>query len=458
MKRRGLVLVIGILIALTILLVPLAGLSHEGKIFLALTLPTVFFWAMQIAPSGYLAGLYLSLLVILKVAPPDQVFSSWTGPTMYLIIGAYLIASAVKTSGLGERIAYAFVLKFVNSYPSIVISIFALTLVLSLLIPLPWPRAFLVMSVMTVVIRDAGLDKEDAAKIGFAVFAASVPVSLIFLTGDSVLNPLVIAASGATVGWVKWFIYMGIPAIIASVLTCLAILVLFKPKQKIIMDKDQIKKQLAAKGRFTNVEKRTVFWLVVAILLWTTDSVHGMNLGWITFIVAMLMSMPVLGEILGHQAWGEVPVHVLLFLTAAMAIGKIGGITGVNAWIAQTLLPSTPPGNIFVLTAFITGLSMVIHMLLGSVIAVMGVAIPALLAFTASSGITPLIPAMLVYTAISIHYVLPFHHLNILVGEGEENGGYSQRESLRMALPLTVIVFVITLLIELPWWRLLGLY
>lgn len=47
---------------------------------------------------------------------------------MWLVIGSYLIASAVKESGLGERIAYAFMLKFVRDAKSLIISIFALTL------------------------------------------------------------------------------------------------------------------------------------------------------------------------------------------------------------------------------------------------------------------------------------------------------------------------------------------
>ena len=363
---------------------------------------------------------------------------------MYLIMGAYLIAGAVRTSGLGERIAYSFILRFVDSYRSIIISTFALTLLLSLLIPLAWPRAFLVMSVMAVVIRSAQLPQEDAVKIGFTVFASSVPVSLIFLTGDSVLNPLVVASSGVAVGWMKWFLYMGIPAIVASVLTCIAILFLFRPSAPVRIDKEKIRTQLAEKGSLTRLEKRTIFWLLAAIILWTTDSIHGLDLGWITFIVAMLMSLPLFGEVLDAKAWSDIPVHVLLFLTAAMAIGRVGSVTGANVWIAETLLPSTVPSSIFALAAVITAASMVIHLLLGSVIAVMGVAIPALLAFTAPIGINPLIPSLLVYTAISIHYVLPFHHLNILVGEGQENGMYTQKETLRMAIPLTVIVFVIT--------------
>ena len=74
---------------------------------------------------------------------------------MWLVMGAYMIAGAVKDSGLGERIAYAFIKKFVRSYNGIIISIFVLTFIMSVLIPHPWPRAFLIMSVMAVVIQSA---------------------------------------------------------------------------------------------------------------------------------------------------------------------------------------------------------------------------------------------------------------------------------------------------------------
>jgi di/tricarboxylate transporter len=377
---------------------------------------------------------------------------------MYLVIGAYLIAGAVKSSGLGERIAYAFIIKFVDSYSSIIISSFVLTFILSILIPHPWPRAFLIMSVMSVVIRSADLPKEDSVKIGFSVFAASVPVSLIFLTGDSVINPLAVQASGMQIGWFDWLKYMGVPAIAASILTCILILVLFKPSRKVTMNKDEIRSKLTAMGKLKVIEKRTLIWLAIAVTFWMTDSVHGVNIGWVTLIIAMMMSLPVVGEVLTPKSWSEVPVHVLLFLTAAMAIGKVGGATGMNAWIADTILPSSVPANPFVLAAMIAAISIVIHMVLGSVIAVMGVAIPALLAFTLPMGINPLIPTFLVYTAIACHYIFPFQHLNMLVGQGEENGMYSQKETIKLGIPLTAAVFLITVAIEVPWWRLLGLY
>ena len=312
------------------------------------------------------------------------------------------------------------------------------------------------MSVMAVVIQSAKMPKEDAVKIGFTVFAASVPVSLIFLTGDSTINPLAVANSGESLGWLGWFKVMGVPAIVASILTLILILILFKPTKEVHINLDEIHEKQKALGPLSALEKRTAVWLVIAIVLWATDSIHGINIGWITLGVAMCMSMPVVGEVLTPKSWGQVPVHVLIFLTSAMAIGSVGGETGMNAWLADTILPSTVPSNLFVLAAFIAVISIVIHMFMGSVIAVMGVAIPALMAFTSPMGISPLATALFVYTAVASHYILPFHHLNMLVGQGEENGMYTQKETIRLGVPLTIVVFILVL-VEVLWWNIVGL-
>jgi len=458
-KNKNLIgLILGITVAFIINLLHLEGLSSQGKMCLGLTLMTVVFWAFQIVQSGYASGLYLALLVIFQVAEPSVVFSPWIGSTMYLVIGAYLIASAVKYSGLGERIAYGFIIKFVSSYKSIIISIFVLTFILSVLIPHPWPRAFLIMSVMSVVIKSAKMPKKDASKIGFTVFAASVPVSMIFLTGDSVINPLAVQTSGVAISWIQWFVYMGPPNIVASILTCILLLMLFKPTKEVKINKEEIKEKLNSLGTISKIEKRTIVWITIAVVLWMTDSIHGINIGWITLLIAMLMGFPVIGEVLTPKQWSEVPVHVLLFLTAAMTIGRVGAATGMNTWIADTILPSTIPSNPFVLAILISVISIGIHMVLGSVIAVMGIAIPAVLLFTEPMGISPVVTTLLVYSAIGLHYILPFHHLNILIGQGEENGMYTQKEVMRLGVPLTVVVFVITVAIEVPYWKIIGLF
>lgn len=475
--KREIGFVLGIVVALIVYFIPIPTeqLSQGGHITLALTLMTVVWWAMQITQPAYTSGVFLALLVIFGVIPgvpatetakaipaatatAAVVFKSWTGTTMWLIVGAYLIATAVKTSGLGERIAYNYMLRFVKDYKSIVIGIFVLTFILSLLIPHPWPRAFLIMSVMAVIIKASSIPKEDAIKIGFTVFAASVPVSLIFLTGDAVINPLAVQAAGSEAGFMEWFMAMGVPAIVASLLTLGLILVLFRPTKEVVVNKDEIKQKIADMGKMTSLEKRTAIWVVIAIVLWMTDTLHGVNIGWVTLIIAVLMAMPIIGNVLKPTDWASVPVQTLVFLTAAIAIGTVGGATGMNKWIAATLLPSTAPSNFFLLAALITVIAIALHMLLGSVIAVMGVAVPAIIAFTSGSGINPLAPTLIAYMAIAAHYVLPFQHLNILVGAAEDTGGYSQKETIKLGLPLIAVMFITTVAVMVPWFSLTGLW
>ena len=62
----------------------------------------------------------------------------------------------------------------------------------------------------------------------------------------------------------------------------------------------------------------------------------------------------------------------------------------------------------------------------------------------------------MVYLSVAGHYLLPFHHLNLLVGLGEEYGMYTQRETIKLGLPLFGAV-LITMIISVGWWSLLGL-
>lgn len=446
----------GIAVCVITNLLPLKGLPQEGRLCLGFTLMTVIWWAAQVAQSGYISGVFLMLMCLCKVADPSVIFSGWTESTIWLVPGAYLIASAVQNSGLGERLSYALILRFVRGWKSIILAIFALSFFLSLLIPHPWPRSFLMMSVMSVVIRAANLKERDAVTVGFSVFAASVPTSLIFLTGDANINPLAASYAGEPISFLRWFQVMGPPAILLTCLTLGIILTIFPPSAPVRVDLEQIRMARQALGPMSQRETRSLMWIAAAVLLWMTNGVTGLDIGWITLLIAMMMSMPVIGEVLKPEDWTEVPVHVLLFLTAAIAIGRVGAATGMNQWLAKTILPAAAPGNLMVLVLFIGAASVLIHLFMGSVIAVLGVVIPTFLAFTEHMGISPMVVIGVSYLCVGGHYLLPFHHLNMLVGQGAENGMYTQKETIKMSGPLLIAV-LLTVVAAIGWWKMIGL-
>lgn len=443
-------------------------LSEGGKNCLALSLGAVVMWACGVAQPGYTGILYCALLVLMQVVPDADgvpsmaatvsvAFGAWTKGTMWIVVGAYLIAGAVKDSGLGQRIAYAFMLKFVKSAKSLILSIFALTFVLALLIPHPFPRAFLILAVVSVIAESAGYGEEDRGKLGFLIFAAAVPCSMFFMTGDSTLNPLVAsygANGGAAIGFIDWFIYMSVPMVVATLCTIILALALFKPSKELVYDREEVLAKQAALGKLSEKEIRTIVWLVIAIALWLT--VSGDYLAWVTLVIGVLMAMPVIGEVLTPASWGSVDIKTLMFLTAAMAIGSVGGATGMNAWIADVVLPSTVPANPYLFALLVCALTMVIHMFMGSVMAGLGICVPAFLTFIQGTSVSPIAVALIVFTAINLHYILPFHNLAILVGEGKDAGGYTSKEAMKMGIPLTVVTFLVVL-VEAFWFSTLGL-
>ncbi len=108
--------------------------------------------------------------------------------------------------------------------------------------------------------------------MGFTVFAASVPVSLIFLTGDSVINPLVVTyCTTESINFVRWFQIMGPPALFLSITTLILILILFKPSKAVEVNFDEVRTAQSALGKMTEKEKRTLIWIMIAIGLWLTN-------------------------------------------------------------------------------------------------------------------------------------------------------------------------------------------
>ena len=420
--KREIGFVLGIVVFLLVKFLPLAELSSTveltvgGQTCLALTLATVVFWACGVAQPGFVGLLYCALLVLFKVCVDDtgaasisatvaSTFSSWTKATMWLVIGAYLIASVVS-----------------------------------------------------VIAETAGYGDDDRGKLGFLVFAAAAPGSMFFLTGDSTLNPLVAQysaeAGGMSPSFVDWFLYMSVPMLVALLCTLFLGLFLFKPSKELVYDREQIVAKQAALGKFSVKEIRTIVWLVIAIALWLT--VSGDYIGWVTLAIGVSLAMPIIGEVLTPASWNAVDIKSLMFLTAAMAVGSVGGATGMNAWIADVVLPSSVPENIFLFALLVAALSMIIHMFMGSVMAVLGVCVPAFISFAAGSSVSPLAVALIVFTSINIHYILPFHNLPILIGEGKDAGGYTSKEAMRMGIPLTAVVFIVVL-VEAAWFHFFGL-
>jgi anion transporter len=457
-NRRLAGILLSLLLAAALWAAPLpGGLSPQGKQALIVTLCTVVWWIFGVAPPAFATLGMLVCYIVLGLAPPEVVFRIWTLPLMWLIIGAFLIAAAVTKSGLAQRVAYYFMIRYATSYRSLVVLTYVLGLVLSLLIPHPFPRVLLTMAVIGAIIRQAKMNEADAAALGLSVFVAATATSTILLTGDSTLNIATVGISGVHVSWLDWVKYMAVPGLIASLAMMGLHLVVFKQTGPVQIDRAALRAEQEKLGPITRREIITLAWVSVALIFWTTDFLHHIDPAWVALGVVVGLALPLVGDVLdaGDITTG-VNWPIIFFVVGALAIGAVGKNTGMSDWLASLLLPAAPPQNPYIFAAMVGGAAMLIHMFLGSALACMSIVAPPMVQYAEATGWNPLVPALLVYTAVAIHYLLPFQQVTILLGQGE-TGGYGVKEVFRSGLPLTLVVLFVMIAVEITWWQVIGL-
>jgi di/tricarboxylate transporter len=329
--------------------------------------------------------------------------------------------------------------------------------VLSLLIPHPFPRALVMMSLVRAIIQKARVNRVDAASLGLSVFVSTTATSTILLTGDSTLNIATVGFSGVPLSWLGWAQYMAVPGFIASLLMLGLHLLVFKQTGPVLIAKDSTVTTKSSSGQISRSEIITLIWVCIALALWTTDFIHHIDPAWVALGVVVGLSLPKVGGILDAKDISTgINWPIIIFVAGALAIGAVGKSTGMSDWLANSLLPANPPGNPYAFAALVGGVTMLIHMVLGSALACMSIVAPPMVHYAASAGWNPLFPALVVYTAVSIHYLFPFQQVVILLGQGEA-GGYSTRHVLRYGLPLTIVAFIVIVLVEVTWWQIVGL-
>jgi solute carrier family 13 (sodium-dependent dicarboxylate transporter), member 2/3/5 len=116
-RRIGSVLAPAVFVSLLVL--PMPGLSPEAHRLAAVLAAVVVLWVTEALPLPVTALLGASACVLLQVAPAKEVFAPFADPLMFLFIGAFILARGIFLHGLDRRVAYAVLtLPWVGARPS----------------------------------------------------------------------------------------------------------------------------------------------------------------------------------------------------------------------------------------------------------------------------------------------------------------------------------------------------
>lgn len=444
--------------ALAVLLyfmVPPAGIPAAAFRGGAVAVFTIGLLATRVIPEALSAVVFFFLAVVLAVAPPAVVFSGFASGAAWLVFGGLIIGVAIRETGLGRRIAGLLVRLFPPGYTGVVTGIVVLTALLAFLVPSSAGRVVIMLPIVMALADRLGFVEGRAGRAGmlmavpsgtllptFAILPANVPNAVLMGAAESI--------HGVHLTYGTWLqLHFPVIGIVTIVALPLFLITLFR-------DSTDGRPEEAPMTPLTAPEIRLLAVLAAALLLWVTDSWHGVSPAWVSLGAGIVCLLPVLGVIPAMHLVEKVNYAPWLFVTGVIGLGAVVADSGMAAVLGDRLFAwlDLNPGEDGRNFAAVVGLGMVMAM------------------FTTFPGQ----PAMMTAMADTIAAATGWPLLTVLMAQVPSWGlipfpyeapplvlamqlaGLRMRHMLRFLLPFTLFGWLVLIPLEFLWWRYLGYF
>lgn len=446
--RRALIIALTLLPALLIFLLrPLSFTPQQSAVLAALVL-TILWWVTGAVERTAASVFLLAVFLLISGAPAATVFSFPLSENFVMIAVSFLFSQGISNSGLPGKLLQPLLDRFAMIPLRMVAFLILSALISMFIIPQPFSRIIILSLIFREYFDRMGLSKELSSALMFGLYFFSVLVNITMIRGDIILNGALISMAGQSVSELTWVQYMAVPTLLFLLAAAALYWLLFRGRLRSFPVSAP-----AASGGKLSLERgdvRNLIFLAAVVVVWATEDFHPVS-GTITVVAATALMFPL--GLLRLRDWRSINLKLLVFLTAAFSIGGTLSACGVADRLFSLFLPIFPAefSVAYVLVVLVT--SVLLHTVLGSNITTMSVVVPGLMSIGA--GVAPALPLMFIMCiAVCSQFVLPFHHVILLLGEG--NRYYTTKEILRVGIPHTVLMFAAVLIFYLPWWNLIG--
>lgn len=419
-------------------------LSPQAQALAVIVVGVVVLWITEALPLAVTALLGAVACVVAGVAPAQEVFAPFADPLIFLFIGSFILAEAIRLHGLDKRLAFAVLsLPGVAERPGRVLAaVAAVCATASGFLSNTCVTAMMLAIVSGIIaaIDEAGRKVGRAPAAGFATglllcvaFASSVgglatpigtPPNLIGL--GFIRKQLDVAISFP--GWCL----IGVP--VAAVLTAVVVVLLGRMFPAGVTRLEGVKafvtEERARLGRWTVGQWSTAAAFAITVTLWILPGIAAVTRGpdepWARLLkerlpegVAAIVGAVLLfvlpgGEVGGRRRatleWTEARIDwgIVLLYGGGMALGTLCFSTGLAAAVGESirwLVPGGPWGGVV-----LVGLAAIVAVFTSeftSNTASANIVVPVAIALAAATGAEPVVAALAATFAASLGFMMP---------------------------------------------------
>lgn len=291
---------------------------------------TIALWATGRLPEYLTALLFLTIAVILRLAPVDVIFSGFTSEAFWLVLSGFVLGAAISRSGLAARLADPLQRHMGGSWLRLVAGVVVASYALAFVMPSNMGRIALLMPIVLSIADRLGLVTGTRGRAGLAL---AVGVGTYQLSGsilpanvpNLVLSGAVEASYNLRLPYLPYLLLNApVLGVLKGVLVTVCVVRLFPatlpPPQA-----------LPASVPWSRKEKRLLILLGLILVAWMSDGVHGIAPAWVGLLAACICLLPRIGLLDGPAFSESVNLRVCLY---------VGGILGLSALVAHSGLGS----------------------------------------------------------------------------------------------------------------------
>ncbi|WP_035239012.1 SLC13 family permease [Desulfobacter vibrioformis] len=449
--------IISLLSVLSGIVLYLAGpimLTKTQSMTAALTLVAVVFWITGSIPQHVTALLVFLVTMLFSIVPADIIFSGFFSTAFWLVFAGLVIGIGINGTGLGTRIAGKISTYLCNSYSRLIFGLVLIGILFSFLMPSAMGRVVLLVPIAEAIARYFGFEKDTNGYTGvilacilgsyipaFSILPSNIPNMVLAGMSESLYQysplygeylllhfPVLGLLKAAIVAGLILFFYPDVPHM---------------DNQSILETKSMSKKEIILS-----------LVLLLLIALWVTDGYHHISPAWIALAGAVFLMLPLVGIIDPGQFNEKINYSSLFFVAAILGLGRLINYSGLGEVLASSAISSLPlnPQTPFINYALLT-LTAAITGIVTTLPGIPVVLTPLAGGLAHATGFT--LQSVLMTQVIGFSIIIfPYQAPPLIVGM--QMAQVKHKEAFKVCISLALVTFLLLLIINYFWWRLLG--
>lgn len=428
------------------MLIPMPGLSFAGHSAIALLVFAVIMWATEAAHLAVTSLIILFIQPIIGVESFENAVIGFANPILFLMIGGFIMAEAIRKSGLAQRLTYVMLDK-IGTTPgrALFVSVFSTGMLSA------WIENVVAFAMLLPIIKEIvglmGCKDPEKGKSNFAkamILGASFG-SLAGGFGTEIgTAPNLMAAAYTGIPFANWMVF-GFPlAIIMMIVIWVVLGRVFPAEIKgIVGGHETVKNNLKKLGSFSKTEKITLAILLFTISLWVTSHYTGIDSYSVALIGAVLYLMA--GIIDWKDAQKNVDWGLIIFFGGALSLGYALLNTGAAAWLINDLvsLMGNDPSTLLIMVVLMV-IAVCITQVMSN-IALSAILVPLSVTLATAQGQPVGVYAVPVAIACSLSFMFPMADPTVAMAYG--SGYVKIKEIFKAGLPLVIIGIIVSIVV-----------